>query len=246
MDPFSKELGFGKSKPEAINLLKKTIDILNEFEIDHMLISGTLLGFMRHNDFIPWDDDIDILVDSSILKKLGKIAEKYDDMNLFYKGKYDSIKICSESSKPIGDKEWDKSQIDGLTTKQRTLNFPYVDMFIYEMGCGTHICGETKKVSINGELKEIYLPFSGPCKSCFRFINQDTLVFFHNDWKKVDFFPTHKVDFLGIECNIPRNPERFLDKNFGKDWMTHIKSPEVNHKTNEILTTIIKQEYVRN
>jgi lipopolysaccharide cholinephosphotransferase len=60
---FNSELGFGKSKQTAIELLKITIDILNEFNINYFLISGTLLGYARHNDFIPWDDDIDLIVE---------------------------------------------------------------------------------------------------------------------------------------------------------------------------------------
>ena len=50
--------GFGQYKNVAIDLLKKTIDILNEFDINHLLISGTLLGYVRHNDFIPWDEKL--------------------------------------------------------------------------------------------------------------------------------------------------------------------------------------------
>ena len=52
---FSEKLGLHEHKPTAISLLKKTIDILNEFNIDYFLISGTLLGYVRHNGFIPWD-----------------------------------------------------------------------------------------------------------------------------------------------------------------------------------------------
>lgn len=93
MDHFSESYGFGEYKSQAIKLLKTTIDILNEFEINHFLISGTLLGYVRHNDFIPWDDDIDILVDESIIKKKEIIAQKYGNINLFFANKFDSVKI---------------------------------------------------------------------------------------------------------------------------------------------------------
>jgi hypothetical protein len=71
------------------------------------------------------------------------------------------------------------------------------------------------------------------------------LVFFHNDWNKKDFFPPKKVDFLGIECNIPNNPHKFLENNYGKDYMTVIESPTRIHKTNTEIINIIKKNYVR-
>ena len=74
--------GFAEYKPNAINLLKTTVNILNEFDINHFLISGTLLGFVRHNDFIPWDDDIDLLVDESLLDNLSDISKKYPNINM--------------------------------------------------------------------------------------------------------------------------------------------------------------------
>jgi hypothetical protein len=42
-DYFHLAYGFGDQKVEAVNILRKTIDILNEFQINHFLISGTLL-----------------------------------------------------------------------------------------------------------------------------------------------------------------------------------------------------------
>ena len=76
---FSKECGFGDYRQTAIELLEKTIYMLDEFNINYCIISGTLLGHVRHNDFIPWDDDIDLIVDSIILDKMPEIAEKYGD-----------------------------------------------------------------------------------------------------------------------------------------------------------------------
>jgi phosphorylcholine metabolism protein LicD len=73
---FSTERGFGKHRDTAIKLLNQTIYILNKYNIDYFLISGTLLGCMRHNDFIPWDDDIDLLIDSTFREKFHEIYEK--------------------------------------------------------------------------------------------------------------------------------------------------------------------------
>lgn len=65
-----------------LNLLVHLVKKLEEYNITYFLAGGTLLGAIRHDGFIPWDDDIDILIprsDYEILKKLiiqGKINTK--------------------------------------------------------------------------------------------------------------------------------------------------------------------------
>lgn len=41
-------------------LLQDVLEMLKNKNIEHWLSGGTLLGFMRHGTFIPWDDDLDI------------------------------------------------------------------------------------------------------------------------------------------------------------------------------------------
>ena len=42
-------------------ILKDFIDICDENNLDYYLIYGTEIGAVRHQGFIPWDDDIDLI-----------------------------------------------------------------------------------------------------------------------------------------------------------------------------------------
>lgn len=55
-------------------MLCKLDDVCRKYDITYYLEAGTLIGAVRHKDFIPWDDDIDIYFKRKDLKKL--IAHK--------------------------------------------------------------------------------------------------------------------------------------------------------------------------
>lgn len=45
-----------------IELLTEFIKICKKYNLQWCLAYGTLLGAIRHHDFIPWDHDVDVMM----------------------------------------------------------------------------------------------------------------------------------------------------------------------------------------
>ncbi len=56
------ELSLDEIKSIEFELLKKFRDVCQSNGFHYSLMGGTLLGAVRHKGFIPWDDDIDVIM----------------------------------------------------------------------------------------------------------------------------------------------------------------------------------------
>lgn len=114
---FNEITGFGEHKQTAIDLMHLVINILNKLNLDYFLISGTLLGLVRHNDFIPWDDDIDLIVHNDILKYIDLLQLKFNKILIIENIHNYLIKISFRNK--------------GIKLTKNKCNFPFIDLFTY-------------------------------------------------------------------------------------------------------------------
>ena len=59
-----------------LDITKYIDQLCKENGIEYYLEGGTCIGAIRHKGFIPWDDDLDIIMDSENYDKFIKVCHQ--------------------------------------------------------------------------------------------------------------------------------------------------------------------------
>ena len=86
----------GKAKSDIQGHQRAILEILAEFDrictlnqIPYCLFAGTLLGAVRHKGFIPWDDDLDVLMFRKDYERFLRTADQYlDQSRVFFQAEF--------------------------------------------------------------------------------------------------------------------------------------------------------------
>lgn len=128
-----RELTLEEIKKISLDILVDVANYCSKNNITYYLACGTLLGCIRHKGFIPWDDDIDIMMPRPDYEKFiseykGKYIVLSPNQGMYYYGKvYDQNTITFEKGmdykkhNPIGI-SIDVFPLDGMSGRTEDLD----------------------------------------------------------------------------------------------------------------------------
>ncbi|KAL8560833.1 hypothetical protein ACOMHN_032944 [Nucella lapillus] len=113
----------GKDLCLLTDTLKVLAEALTVANITFFLYSGTLLGSWRHHGYIPWDDDVDIVVDYRRQPQLKRVLRRLEPRYTFKVRPTVSWKFYSRKASRIPSQRW---------------SWPFVDICFFDTN-STHI-----------------------------------------------------------------------------------------------------------
>lgn len=112
---------------EQKNMLEEIDNFCKKEKVTYYICGGTLLGAIRHKGFIPWDDDVDILMPRPDYEKFHEILKKYNyhlNENLIFRSfKYNNLLL------PFGKVMNTKLKMQTHYYENEFDNYLWVDIF---------------------------------------------------------------------------------------------------------------------
>jgi lipopolysaccharide cholinephosphotransferase len=200
--------------------LAKIKSILDENKVSFFLDHGTLLGAVRDNRFIPWDNDIDLGVAGFSKSEKNKIIRKLvvDFQSLGYLGKYsgDSVFLFKEGIE-FGIKfyEEDDDFFKGVFIEYKTFSIYSTFYFLskYSSYEKYNSFSRLKNIIYSSTIIKFLLnPFENFFlrKSNIKIIKLEIPKHFFNNLKEIDFYNS--------KYKIPKEEKEYLSFKYGESW----------------------------
>ncbi|MBE6244362.1 MAG: LicD family protein [Bacteroidales bacterium] len=116
-----------KLKDKLFNILAFTIDFFDKHNISWFACGGTMLGAVRHNDIIPWDDDIDLMMPRKDYDKLLSLKQEFSNSN------YELVSINDNGYYLTSAKIFDKRTTIWEVQRYEYVIGAFVDIFPLDM-----------------------------------------------------------------------------------------------------------------
>ena len=268
---------------QALKKILELVDfICLKHKLTYWLGAGYLLGIVRHNgNPIPWDDDIDIyMLWPDFEKTISLFKELFEnsDFIVFFTGysfkfmKYKNVPInfsifpVHQYYKNIESLHEKKCIANKLLNAKTFSDIEYLKASGYTKSTYKQDIWDGKLIKTPKKLFDMqqkaksyldkYINEGKQPSSCGHLLSFYEIVCYNKAllWDYEWVFPLKRINFLGIEINIPNNPELYLYSHYGDFWTfpsefgAHKHSlikfePEFLNSLNELINLDISEYY---
>ena len=245
-----------------VELLIFVDNVCNKHDIDYWLGFGTLLGAVRHGGFIPWDDDIDLVIlrkdYNKLIEALPKELEEHDlkqscgltlllENRKNYFGDFNSVyDVEDKDGNLMIDGKYNFLQIAWLKpfVKIDIFPFDFIEDDRLDEIYGKFAPAQYRFYDDMLRNKVKFADRIDSARSEVGFTDSKTRQFSDTiegvpHWKIRVFdydktFPLESIEFEGYKFKCPKDCDHHLTSMFGPDYMEFPKVIE-NHNTLELI-----------
>lgn len=234
-----------------LEILSTFHEICEKRHLSYWLSDGTLLGAVRHGGFIPWDDDVDVMMLKKDYKKFLKYLKKDLPDNLCIQNRKHDRNFINNFTK-LRDKNSHINELHPMTLRYNNHGL-FIDIFpmqktwkpLFKFAGKIHYrCyilssqdekRHKKSLFFSWILFNIIVPIFNFISL---FVNENKIShgygsYFFEEWDKEDIFPLSQIEFEGKTFSCPHNPDTYLRKQYGDymkipdDVYCHIKEGQI-------------------
>ncbi len=235
-----------KVQLHQVEMLKQLINVFSQEGLTYFAIGGTALGAVRHQGFIPWDDDIDIAMPRADYEKFLTLQSKLPK-NFFIQNARTENNYCLYFSKV---RDTNTLFLENRKSKYDINHGIFIDIFPWDevddikkqSKLVRKLKGKYRRsIFPNGENRSLlsvfkwgmYKVFSGfkSSESLYEKLDNAHQMYNGSGTGKLgnaivgeaidlnDLYPLKYIKFEDIEIACPKNIEKYLSDKYG-DYMT--------------------------
>lgn len=191
------------------DLMIKIDAILKQNKITYWATAGTLLGAIRHEGLVPWDDDLDINIFEYQVPELLSLKfqlEKYDLIMCVHPAGF--YKIFPKNGRKIKVPERDKIKFNNQ--EYFDWKFPFIDIFPMALK--------------NGKIE---------------YASEALIKWFPNEYFEPPelILPFFRVPFGPMDIPIPHNSRDVLTRFYGEDW-NEVAYAQYSHEREDFIKKV--------
>lgn len=234
-----------------LEMLKDIDKICQKHNIPYYLTGGSCLGAVRHEGFIPWDDDADIgMMYDDYLRFIKALEEDLDKDKYYFQcfANHSDYNVCIPAMKIRKKGTYLKEVNTLLANKCKDGDGLFIDVFLVDymsINRRTDFLARMKSYAYAGSiialenlninpvgLKRAFIKMSRNYSKKHRdsqYIGYDMNWVFNSPFKPVvyrkdDIYPVQYVKFEDTLLPIPKNPDALLSVEIGGNYMEYPKT----------------------